>query len=123
MSQTPGQVTVEQGETLFDVAERVRTPVRALIELNGLQPPYSAPPGTLLRVPPPLVYTVGQGDTLFGIARRFNIDPRSLANLNDFAMETSLRPGQRVALPSLARDQGFNPQASGPSPSGMMLAT
>ncbi|OYX32478.1 MAG: hypothetical protein B7Y99_08335 [Caulobacterales bacterium 32-69-10] len=114
----PGQVTVGRGETLFDVAERVRTPVRAIIEINGLQPPYNLTPGTTLRIPPPLFYTVGQGDTLFGIARRFNIDPRSLANLNSIQLETALGIGQRVALPSLARDQGVNPQARGASPPG-----
>jgi murein DD-endopeptidase MepM/ murein hydrolase activator NlpD len=122
-SQTPREATVGPGETLFDVAERVRTPIRALIEINNLQPPYDLRPGTVLRVPPPVIYTVRPGDTLFGIARRFNIDPRSLANLNGFAMETSLRPGQAIGLPSLARDQGSNAQASGTSPLGMALAT
>jgi murein DD-endopeptidase MepM/ murein hydrolase activator NlpD len=119
---TPGSVTVGRGETLFDVAERVRTPVRAIIEINGLQPPYTLTPGTTLRIPPPLFYTVGTGDTLFGIARRFNIDPRSLANLNEIQLETSLRLGQHIALPSLARDQGVNPQARGASPPGSSTA-
>ncbi len=116
--ETPRQVTVGQGETLFDVAERVRTPVRAIIELNNLQPPYALRPGASLKIPPPLVYVVGSGDTLFGIARRFSIDPRSLANLNDFPMETPIRPGQRIALPSLARDGGAAAGASGASPQG-----
>jgi murein DD-endopeptidase MepM/ murein hydrolase activator NlpD len=117
-AQTPGQVVVGRGETLFDVAERVRTPVRAIIELNRLQPPYAVTPGTVLRIPAPLFYTVGQGDTLFGIARRFNIDVRSLANLNDIQMEAPIRPGQRLALPSLARDEGANPLAGSASPPG-----
>jgi murein DD-endopeptidase MepM/ murein hydrolase activator NlpD len=114
----PDRVTVLRGETLFDVAERVRTPVRALIEINALQPPYALTPGTALRVPPPLFYTVGEGDTLFGIARRFNIDARSLANLNGMQLETPIRLGQKIALPSLARDQGGNPQARSAAPPG-----
>jgi murein DD-endopeptidase MepM/ murein hydrolase activator NlpD len=118
----PGQVTVARGETLFDVAERVRTPVRALIEINELQPPYNLAPGTVLKIPPPLFYTVGDGDTLFGIARRFSIDPRSLANLNEIQLETAIRRGQRIALPSLARDQGPNAQANGASPPGSGVA-
>ncbi len=118
---SPSKVTVRSGETVFDIAERFRTPVRALIEANGLQPPYALEPGAVLQIPPPLVYTVQDGDTLFGVARRFNIDPRSLANLNDISMETSLSRGRPVALPSLARDQGANPQASGPSPVGSSL--
>ncbi|CAN5302400.1 hypothetical protein BH09PSE2_BH09PSE2_09830 [soil metagenome] len=118
---SPSRVTVKSGETVFDIAERFRTPVRALIEANSLQPPYALEPGAVLQIPPPLVYTVQEGDTLFGIARRFNIDPRSLANLNDITLETQLSRGRPVALPSLARDQGSNAQAAGPSPVGSAL--
>lgn len=117
----PSRTTVRSGETLFDIAERYRTPVRALIEANGLKPPYALAPGSVLILPPPLVYTVQESDTLFGIARRFNIDPRSLANLNDITLDTAMTRGRPLALPALARDQGTNPQASGPSPVGSTL--
>jgi murein DD-endopeptidase MepM/ murein hydrolase activator NlpD len=116
------EVTVASGESLFDVAERTRTPVRALIELNALQPPYLLPAGTRLRVPPPLAYRVTAGDTLFGVARRFNIDPRSLATLNDITLEAGIKVGQTLSLPALARDQGATSQASGPTPTGMAMA-
>ena len=102
--ETPHEVTVRPGESLFEVAERVRTPIRAIIDLNGLQPPYDVAPGAVLRIPPPVVYTVKAGDTLLSVSRRFSIDPRSLANLNDIALETPLKPGQRLALPALVRD-------------------
>lgn len=117
----PHSVVVREGESVFDIAERFRTPVRALIEANGLQPPYALTAGMTLKLPPPLVYTVQSGDTLFGVARRFNIDPRSLAYLNDIAMETTLSPGHPIALPTLARDQGPNAQARGVSPVGSTL--
>jgi len=102
--ETPREVTVRPGESLFEVAERVRTPIRAIIDLNGLQPPYDVAPGAVLRIPPPVVYTVKAGDTLLSVSRRFSIDPRSLANLNDIALETPLKPGQRLALPALVKD-------------------
>lgn len=110
--ETPTQVVVRPGESVFEVAERVRTPIRAIIDLNNLQPPYDVTPGSVLRIPPPVVYTVRAGDTMIGVARRFSIDPRSLANLNDIQLETALRPGQRLALPSLVKDKGPNPAAS-----------
>ena len=106
---------------MFDIAERFRTPVRAVIEANGLQPPYALAAGMTLKLPPALVYAVRAGDTLFGVARRFNIDPRSLASLNDITLETPMSSGRLIALPALARDQGVNPQASGPSPVGSTL--
>ena len=115
----PKSVVVRQGESLFDIAELYRTPVRALIEVNGLRPPYALTPGSRLTLPTALVYSVQPGDTLFGIARRFNIDPRSLANLNDITLDTAMTRGRPVALPSLARDQGVNPQASGPVSGGL----
>ncbi len=102
--ETPREVAVRPGESIFEVAERVRTPIRAIIDLNGLQPPYDVTPGQVLRIPPPVVYTVKSGDTLLSVARRFSIDPRSLANLNDISLETPLRPGQRLALPALVKD-------------------
>lgn len=102
--ETPREATVRPGESLFELAERMRTPVRAIIDLNGLQPPYDVEPGEVLRIPPPVIYTVKAGDTLMSISRRFSIDPRSLANLNAITMQAPLKPGQRLALPALVKD-------------------
>ncbi len=102
--ETPREVVVRPGESLFEVAERVRTPVRALIDANGLSPPYEVTPGATLKVPPPVIYTVRAGDSLMSVSRRFSIDPRSLANFNDIALETPLKPGQRLAMPALVKD-------------------
>jgi murein DD-endopeptidase MepM/ murein hydrolase activator NlpD len=117
--ETPREVQVQPFENLYDVAERTRTPIRAIIDANGLRPPYALTPGTVLRIPQPAVYTVVEGDTLFGVARRFSIDPRSLANLNDIPLETRVKAGQRLALPSLVRDKGPNPAARGATPEGL----
>ena len=112
----PREVVVRPGESLFEVAERVRTPIRAIIDLNGLEPPYDVAPGTVLKIPPPVAYTVKPGDTLLSVARRFSIDPRSLASLNDITLETLLKPGQRLALPSLVKDSQPSPRlATGPA--------
>jgi murein DD-endopeptidase MepM/ murein hydrolase activator NlpD len=118
--EVPRAVQVQPFETVYDVAERVRTPIRAIVELNNLRPPYTLTPGMMLRIPPPVVYTVAEGDNLFGVSRRFSIDPRSLANLNDIPLETRLRAGQRLALPSLVRDRGVDPKARGPRPEGLL---
>lgn len=100
----PREVVVRPGESLFEVAERVRTPVRALIDLNGLEPPYDVSPGQVIRIPPPTVYIVKAGDTLFSVSRRFSMDPRSLANFNGIALEAPLKLGQKLVLPALVKD-------------------
>jgi murein DD-endopeptidase MepM/ murein hydrolase activator NlpD len=107
--ETPREVVVRPGESIFEVAERVRTPIRAIIDLNGLQPPYDVTPGSTLKIPPPVVYTVKAGDTFLSLSRRFSIDPRSLANLNDLTLESPLKAGQRLALPSLVKDKAALP--------------
>jgi murein DD-endopeptidase MepM/ murein hydrolase activator NlpD len=121
--ETPRTVQVQPFESVYDVAERVRTPIRAIIDLNHLRPPYTLTAGTILNIPPPVIYTVKDGDTLFGVARRFSIDPRSLANLNDIPLETRIKSGQRLALPSLVRDKGPNPAARGAKPEGLTEPT
>ena len=119
----PREVTVQPGETLNDIGERLRTPVQAIADMNGLTPPYRVAPGTKLLIPPPLVYEVQAGDTYEGVGRRFSIDPRSIANLNDLEFEQGLRTGQKLALPPLVRDLGSSAEASGPTPLGARLGT
>lgn len=115
----PREVTVQPGETLNDIGERLRTPVQAIADMNGLKPPYHVTPGTKLLIPPPLFYDVQPGDTFAGVGRRFSIDPRSIANLNDLDFDSGLRAGEKLALPSLAHDFGPNAEASGPAPVGV----
>lgn len=119
----PREVTVQPGETLNDIGERLRTPVQAIADMNGLTPPYRVAPGTKLLIPPPLVYEVQPNDTYEGVGRRFSIDPRSIANLNDLEFEQGLRTGQKLALPPLVRDLGTNAEASGPTPLGARIGT
>lgn len=119
----PREVTVQPGETLNDIGERLRTPVQAIADMNGLTPPYRVAPGTKLLIPPPLFYEVQAGDTYEGVGRRFSIDPRSIANLNDLEFEQGLRAGQKLALPPLVRDLGTSADASGPTPLGARIGT
>jgi murein DD-endopeptidase MepM/ murein hydrolase activator NlpD len=110
------EVQVQPFETLYDVAERVRAPMRALIAMNDLKPPYALAVGTVLRVPAPVVYTVADGDTLFGVARRYSVDPRSLASLNGLDLVDRLKPGEILSLPPGVSDHGSTLAARGPRP-------
>ena len=93
-------VRVRRGETLYAISRRHRVPLRALIDANGLTPPYRLAAGARLRVPEVRVYIVGQGDTVYGIARRFSVSPARLVREN--RMTTAghrLIPGQKLTLP------------------------
>jgi lipoprotein NlpD len=48
----PGYYRVRRGDTLSEIAERRRIPMRKLAAWNGLQPPYPLYAGNLLRIEP-----------------------------------------------------------------------
>jgi membrane-bound lytic murein transglycosylase D len=81
--------TVEQGETLGDIARRYRVSVPAIENANHLEARASLPAGFLLNVPtaPPAVhlvrYRVQRGDSLEGIAGRFNVSVPQLKKWNN----------------------------------------
>lgn len=106
------ETTVRRGETLFDIAERTRSPLAELIAVNGLQPPYLLRPGQVLQIPPLKVHVVQRGESLNQIAQRYSIDPRSLRVFNQLPRDPVLQPGQRIVLPAGVTDRmtGLEPQ-------------
>jgi murein DD-endopeptidase MepM/ murein hydrolase activator NlpD len=48
-----GTATVQPGDTLYAIARRTNISVRALIDANGLRPPYTVVAGQRLRLPAP----------------------------------------------------------------------
>ncbi len=108
----PTQTLVMRGETLFTIAERTRSPLRALINVNRLAPPYAISPGQVLTLPPLKVHLVGAGETFTQIAGRYSVDERSLAVFNRLPRPVQLRSGQRIILPPMVIDRftGLEPQ-------------
>lgn len=102
-AERPRTHRVRDGEALQDIATRYQIPMLALIEHNGLEPPYAITPGNEVRLPRARIYIVARDDTLVGIADRFGVDARSLALFNRRSPTAPLAPGERIALPELAR--------------------
>jgi murein DD-endopeptidase MepM/ murein hydrolase activator NlpD len=103
---------VRGDESLYDIAETYQVPLRALIDQNGLAPPYALAAGRELELPPPRFHTVARGETFEDVARRYNVDLRSLALLNRMASPYRVRAGDRIVLPAMARAHA--PAASPP---------
>jgi murein DD-endopeptidase MepM/ murein hydrolase activator NlpD len=95
-----GAYVVAPGDTLATVSNRTNTPIRALIDNNGLQPPYNIRPGQELRISERQNYVVKGGDTLAGVAKRFQVQQSALVELNDLKPPYKLRIGQSLVLPS-----------------------
>jgi membrane-bound lytic murein transglycosylase D len=81
--------TVEQGESLSDIARHYRVTVPAIELANHLEAHATVPAGFMLNVPtaPPTVrllhYRVVRGDTLEGIAERFDVTVSELKRWNN----------------------------------------
>ena len=98
-------VEVQRGDTLYDISRRYSVNMRALIETNGLEPPYALNPGRVIYLPPPNIHRIERGETLYSVSRRYNVDTRSLAVMNNMARPWNVWPGDELLLPPLARDQ------------------
>ncbi len=97
---TPRIHVVEAGDTVAGLATRFQVPIRSLIELNGLAPPYPLAPGRTLILPPPRQHIVQSGDTVYNISRRYGVDQSSLVAFNDIPPPYTIRVGQRLQLPA-----------------------
>ena len=96
---TPETVTVQKGDTLYNISRRYNVPIRDIIETNHLTPPYLLYVGRVLRMPVARYHTVVHGDTLYSISRNYNVDVTTLSKLNNLQEPYALRVGQKLALP------------------------
>ena len=95
----PSSVVVKKGDTLYSISRRYDVPLREVIEVNNLRPPYSLKIGQVLRLPTARYHVVAKGDTLYNISKRYNVDMNSLSRTNNIDAPYSLRIGQRLLLP------------------------
>ncbi len=114
---------VGSGETLWDIAQRYRVTVSALVRANGLADPGSLRVGQRLSVPgagsatralpssrtaaakrpaPTGRHTVAAGETLSDVAARYGSTVARLAKANGIADPRALRVGRRLVVPARA---------------------
>jgi len=111
---TPRAIRIARGQSLSDVATLYQIPVLALIEENGLQPPYTLPPGSVLRLPAPNLHVVRAGERFEDIARAYNVDLHSLGTLNRMRPPYAVQPGDRIVLPAGAENADSGEQTAPP---------
>ena len=104
----PSEITVQvaPGQTLYAISRAHNVPVRALIELNNLDPPYALRTGQTIRVPNLPTYLVADGDTLNNVSRRFGVGVNALAQTNRLEPPYRIVPGTRLLIP---RAEGASP--------------
>ncbi len=95
-----GVATVREGDTLWRISQRYRLPLRDIIDMNKLSPPYPLALGQRILLPPPMDYKVQERDTLHGVARTFGVSVSQLVRVNKLAAPYRLRIGQVLRIPS-----------------------
>lgn len=93
------EIVVERGDTLYAISRRNNVPLRALIEANHLQPPYTIYPGNRLVLPARRVHVVRQNETLYGISRAYDVEMSALAQANGLTQPFIVTPGMQLVVP------------------------
>lgn len=94
------EVQVNPGETLYAISRTYNMPIRPLIDINHLEPPYSLRAGQKIKVPTFPVHRVREGDTLTGIARTYGVSVEDLAKTNRLERPYSVAIGSRLLIPT-----------------------
>jgi murein DD-endopeptidase MepM/ murein hydrolase activator NlpD len=106
-AQAPRQYhVVQRGETLYGISRAYNIQLRALIDRNGLEPPYLLRVGQRLMLPPPQVHVVQRGDTVYGISHAYGVPISELARMNGLRSPYLIQVGQRLVVPYVATARG-----------------
>lgn len=96
---TTGAIIVGENDNLWEIARRYRLPIREIIDLNGLEPPYKLSEGRRLKMPAPVDYRVRNGDTLHTVASMFGVSASQLVAVNNISAPYRIKPGQELRIP------------------------
>lgn len=91
--------TVRKGDTLYSISRAHDVPIREVIELNNLHPPYTLKIGQVIRLPQAKYHIVEKGDTLYNISKRYNVDMPTLSRTNNLQAPFTLKIGQKLLMP------------------------
>ncbi len=101
--------SVQQGDTLYDVAKKFKVSPSTILDWNNLKNPTQLKVGQQIVVPQPegYLYTVAKGDNLFVVARRFFTTVADIMAANNLTSD-SIKVGQKLFIPVSAVGKAFN---------------
>lgn len=106
-----GGVMARPGDTVWKISQRYNLPVRDIIEINGMSPPYALAEGQRLKLPPPMEHRVGRSDTLNALSRMYDVPQSQLVRVNNLKAPYLLQIGQVLRIPSSVYRQDDAPPA------------
>ena len=96
----PAVYIIQSGDTLFAISLKYGLPMRSIIALNTLRPPYHLQQGNEINLPQQRVHVVTAGDTLYAISRQYGTNLATLARLNQLSQPYEIKTAQRLLIPS-----------------------
>lgn len=95
---------VQQGDSVYQIANTYESFVADIIEANDLTSPNALVIGQALVIP--IVgqfYFVQPGDTLTSIANQFGFTVQEIARINGISINQTLSPGMRIYIPPIEK--------------------
>lgn len=98
-----GTYTVQSGDCLSAIGEKLGVDWTAIASANGIGSPYTIYPGQVLTIPGGgsgnggRYYTVQSGDCLSAIGERLGVDWRTIASMNGISEPYTIYPGQALS--------------------------
>lgn len=107
--------TLEEGESLYTLADKYGVSVDQIRWSNGLKI-AEVPVGTVLYIPsmPGIVYTVKSGDTIESIAEKYGSSADEIAALNDLEV-SGLTEGQKIIIRDGSLPENERPEYVAPT--------
>ncbi len=93
--------TVQEGDTLSEIANGFGLKVQTLLTANNISNPNAIKPGVELRIPATngIFYTVKKGDTVGGIAAKYKAESEQIISFNSLPLSGDLHAGQEIIIP------------------------
>ena len=112
-----GRHAVVRGNTVYSISRLYGVPVRSIIEINRLSPPYLLKVGDRLAIPQRRGHRVAKGETVYSISRSFGVPMNELTRANGIAPPYIIVVGQEMVIPAApaSRMAAASPQ---PAPVG-----
>ena len=116
---------VTKKQTVYAISRLYGVPVRSLLIINKLEPPYILALGQKITVPAQRTHMVRKGETVYAISRRYDVSRKELARLNGVGTPFTIKIGQTLLLPGTqaavttvaAVDSGEGDRSIGSAPS------
>ena len=98
-----GVHVVTPKQTVYALSRLYGVPVRSLLVLNKLDPPYLLQTGQKILIPVQRTHMVAAGETVYAISRRYDVSLAELVRLNEIGKPFTIVTGQTLLLPDAQR--------------------